>query len=68
MQYSPNMQNVLDVLAGSSNPAASLPLLKRIGFQVDAIKPEADPNTLAAQGKTQGPDGRIEVEGMITVT
>jgi hypothetical protein len=47
---------------GTGNPYTYVPLLKRIGINVDAIEPEADPNLLAAQGKTQGPDGRIEVQ------
>lgn len=57
----PSMRGVLSVLAGANNPSAYLPLLKSIGVNVDAIEPEADPNLLAAQGKTHGPDGRIEV-------
>jgi hypothetical protein len=63
----PAMRAVLNALAGSPNPYAIVPLLKRIGMNVDAIEPEADPNLLAAQGKTQGPDGRIEVEGILEI-
>lgn len=59
------MRGVLSVLAGVNNPTAILPLLKRIGMNVDAIEPEADPNLLAAQGKTHGPDGRIEVHNTL---
>lgn len=58
----PGMRGVLDVLAKTGNPYTYAPLLKRIGINVDAIEPEADPNLLAQQGKTQGPDGRIEVQ------
>lgn len=67
MCSTPSMQNVLNVLAGNKNPAVYVPLLKRIGISVDAIEPEADPNLLAAQGKTQGPDGRIEVENVLEI-
>ncbi len=63
----PAMQGVLNMLAKSGNPYAYVPLLKRIGFNVDAIEPEADPNLLAAQGKTQGPDGRIEVQKLLEI-
>jgi hypothetical protein len=62
MCQQPSMQGVLNALTHSGNPYAYIPLLKRIGINVDAIEPEADPNLLAAQGKTQGPDGRIEVQ------
>jgi hypothetical protein len=61
----PAMQGVLNMLAGTGNPYTYVPLLKRIGINVDAIAPEADPNLLAAQGKTQGPDGRIEVQKLL---
>lgn len=61
----PAMQGVLNVLAGTGNPYTYVPLLKRIGINVDAVDPEADPNLLAAQGKTQGPDGRIEVQKIL---
>jgi hypothetical protein len=62
---SPGMQGVLNVLAGNKNPTAFLPLLRRIGINVDAVKPEADPNLLAAEGRKQGPDGRIEVTNLL---
>ena len=65
MTNQPSMQGVLNVLAGTGNPYTFVPLLKRIGINVDAIQPEADPNLLAAQGKTQGPDGRIEVQKIL---
>lgn len=67
MCNSPSMQGVLQVLAGSENPTVYVPLLKRIGINVDAIEPEADPNLLAQQGKTQGPDGRIEVSNLLEI-
>jgi hypothetical protein len=67
MCQQPAMQGVLNALAGSGNPYAYVPLLKRIGINVDAIHPEADPNLLAAQGKTQGPDGRIEVQKLLEI-
>ena len=63
----PAMAGVLNVLAGTGNPLTYVPLLKRIGINVDAIAPEADPNLLAAQGKTQGPDGRIEVQATLEI-
>ncbi len=65
MKNTPSIRNVLDQLSGAGNPYAYVPLLKRIGFNVDAIEPEADPNLLAAQGKTHGPDGRIEVKNIL---
>jgi hypothetical protein len=67
MCNSPSMRNVLNVLAGNKNPATYIPLLKRIGMNVDAVEPEADPNLLAAQGKTKGPDGRIEVNNILRI-
>jgi hypothetical protein len=66
MTNSPSMRAVLDVLTGSGNPYAHVPLLKRIGMYVDAIEPEADQNILSAEGRTHGPDGRIEVENLWT--
>lgn len=68
MKNTPSMRNVLDALSGNGNPVAYLPLLKRIGFNVDAIEPEADPNLLAADGKQHGPDGRIEVQNLLEIT
>jgi hypothetical protein len=65
MCRAPSMRCVLDVLAGTNNPYTYVPLLKRIGINVDAVNPEADPNLLAAQGKSQGPDGRIEVHTIL---
>lgn len=67
MCQQPAMRNVLNVLAGNKNPYTYIPLLKRIGINVDAIEPEADPNLLAAQGKTHGPDGRIEVSKLLRI-
>lgn len=67
MCQQPAMQGVLNALAGTGNPYTYVPLLKRIGINVDAIEPEADPNLLAAQGKTQGPDGRIEVKKLLEI-
>lgn len=67
MCQQPSMQGVLNVLAKTGNPYTYVPLLKRIGINVDAIEPEADPNLLAAQGKTQGPDGRIEVQKLLEI-
>lgn len=64
LYQSPSLKPVIDVLAGNTNAAVILPLIKRIGINVDAVEPEADPNLLAQQGKTQGPDGRIEVQAM----
>jgi hypothetical protein len=63
----PSMQGVLQVLAGSNNPTVYVPLLKKIGINVDAIEPMADPDLLAQQGKTHGPDGRIEVENILEI-
>lgn len=68
MCQQPAMQGVLDVLAGTNNPYTYVPLLKSIGINVDAIEPEADPNLLAAQGKTHGPDGRIEVQKLLRIS
>lgn len=63
----PAMAGVLNVLARTGNPYTYLPLLKRIGFTVDAIDP-ADPNLLAQQGKTHGPDGRIDVQNVLEIS
>ncbi len=65
MCASPSMRQVLSVLTGTPNSIAVLPLLKRIGVNVDAIDPEADPNLLSEQGKSHGPDGRIEVSNLL---
>ena len=58
---------ILDVLGNTEMAAVYLPLLERIAFKVDAIEPEADPQRLAALGKTQGPDGRIELSGVVEI-
>jgi hypothetical protein len=60
---SPSMGDIVKVLTGQGAAnAVVIPLLKRLGVNVDAIGPEADPNILAAKGLSHGPDGRIEVQ------
>ncbi len=63
----PSLKPVIDALAGTGNPYAFIPMFKRFSMSVDAIGPEADPNLLAAQGKTHGPDGRIEVFNLVEI-
>ena len=64
MPSDPSLKPVVDAIAGNTNSALVASILERIGMRVDAIDPEADPNLLAEQGKTKGPDGRIEVEAI----
>lgn len=67
LHNSPSVRPVIDALLNSNNPFTVIPLLRKIGFKVDAVGPEADPNLLAAAGKTKGPDGRVEVESVLEI-
>lgn len=60
LQSSPSVRQVINVLSGRNDPAVIVPLLKRIGVNVDYVWPAADPTLLARLGKTRGPDGRLE--------
>ena len=59
-----NRHPIVDLLGNARTASVILPALERIAYNVDAIDP-ADPNLLAQQGKTAGPDGRIETSGIL---
>ena len=66
-QNAPSMRNVIEALGGRRSPAVLVPMFQRMGVRVDEVYPAADPTLLANLNRTQGPDGRIELQSVWSI-